>query len=169
MSAATRVAGTLLGAALTLGLVGLSRLPIDGVSDETAEVRLAWRFRSERVQQCRKLSAEELAKLPVHMRRAEECSRGLRPYLLGVTVDGDTLAPDTVRASGAREDRPLYVFRRIPVARGTHAVRVTFTPLGESTRAPLVLDTSVALESRGVGLVTLDTDRGVLVLRSAGR
>ncbi|MEK7667721.1 MAG: hypothetical protein AAB409_03645, partial [Gemmatimonadota bacterium] len=113
-------------AAVTLAIVGLSRVPYAAEPSEDAELRLAWRYRSERVQQCRRLSEEEQERLPAHMRRTEDCTRGLRPYRLTVAVDGaeageadegrerdeGRAAPagvsfvDTVRARGAASDRP---------------------------------------------------------------
>lgn len=159
-----RGVGTALAAAATVLLVALSRVPYTAVRSGDAELRLAWRYRSERVRQCRTRSAEELAKLPVHMRLAQDCERRVRPYLLDVVVDGKPAAADTVRAAGAQADRPLVVFRRIALAPGRHQARVTFAPLGDTTAAPLVLETPLTLAPRRVALITLDPDRGVLVL-----
>jgi hypothetical protein len=88
------------------------------------------------------------------MRRDEICERRLQPWRLEVTLDGSPVVDDTVRATGAREDRPLYVFRQLPLSPGTHALRAVFTPIGESGRAPLGLDASVTIEPREVVLVT---------------
>lgn len=166
----------LVAAAVTLLIVGLSRVPYTAVPSEDGELRLAWRYRSERVQRCRQLSEAERAALPAHMRRKEDCSRGLRPYRL--TVEVATEAPgaaagariavvDTVRARGAESDRPLFVFRRIPLPPGRHEVRVEFSPIGEGGHAPMRVDTSVTFARRQVVLVTYDEDAGRLVVRTA--
>ncbi len=161
-----RVLGWMLAGAVTLGIVGLSRLPYAHERGAGAEIRLAWRFRSERVSRCRQLTPEELARLPEHMRQAESCERGLRPYRLGISLDGDLMSDDTVRARGAESDRPLFVFRRVPVAPGAHALRIAFTPVGEG-RDTLTLDTAITLAARRVALVTLDENVGRLVVRTA--
>lgn len=160
-----RILGTALAVLATIGLVALSRVPITAVKSEDAELRLAWRYRSERVRECRTRTAEELAKLPAHMRMAQDCERRVRPYVLDVVVDGRPAARDTVRAAGAQSDRPLVVFRRISLAPGRHETRVTFAPLEGSAAVPLVLEAGLTLAPRRVALVTLDPDRGVLVLR----
>jgi hypothetical protein len=160
-----RVLGAVLAALATVGLVALSRVPITAVRSEDAELRLAWRYRSERVRECRTRSQEELAKLPAHMRIAQDCERRVRPYVLDVAVDGRPAARDTVRAAGAQSDRPLVVFRRIALAPGRHSARVTFAPLEGSAAVPLRFESELTLGPRRVALVTLDQDRGVLVVR----
>lgn len=161
-----RVAGAwVFGAVATLVLVGLSQVPYTAADGERGELRLAWRYRSETVEQCRRLTDEELAALPQHMRRDEICERRLQPWRLEVWLDGTPIADDTVRAKGAREDRPLYVFRQLPLAPGAHTLRAVFTPIGESARTPLELDASVIIESREVVLVTYDPDLERLVLK----
>jgi hypothetical protein len=163
-----RVLGWALAVAVTLGVVGLSRAPYAVERGDHAEIRLAWRFKSERVRSCRALRPEELANVPEHMRQTEVCERGLRPYRLAVSLDGTALPDDTIRARGAEGDRPLFVFRRFAVAPGSHALRVAFTPVGGG-RDTLALDTAVVLAARRVALLTLDEDSGRLVVRTALR
>lgn len=180
MISGARVAGVLVAVAFTGALAALSRVPYAEHEAGDALVRLAWRFRSDRVTRCRPLSADELAKLPRHMRQPEVCEGGLRPYRLTVEVDGVPRGDDTIRAAGATSDRPLFVFAEILVAPGEHRVRVLFEPVGSGEGGvvpagsagpvappPLRLDTAVTLGARQIGLITLDTDRGVLVVRSA--
>lgn len=163
---ARRVLGWGVAVAVTVAVVALSQVPWAEERTADAELRLAWRFTSERVRQCRKLTPEEQARLPAHMRRAEDCRRGLRPYRLQIGLDGGAVADDTVRPRGAESDRPLFVYRRLRLAPGSHAVRVAFTPVGGGTLA-LALDTVVGVAARRVALVTLDEDAGRLVVRTA--
>jgi hypothetical protein len=158
---------------LAVLLVGLSRVPFAWVRVEDAQLRLAWQFQSAPVSRCRTATAEELAKLPEHMRQRTICERALRPYRLEVAVDGIARADDTVRARGARADRPLGVFQQLALAPGRHAVHVAFTPLalpsdsaGAAVPAPPVVDTTVTFAPRQVWLVTYDEERRVLALRN---
>jgi len=165
MSAVMRKAGALVVTALaTLALVGLSRVPWAAVPGETGELRLAWQYKSQPVEQCRRQTPEELAKLPAHMRREVVCERRLRSYLLEVAVDGAARVADTVRARGARADRPLGIFARVPLPPGRHEVRVTFSPVGGG-HEPLTLAAAVTVAPRQVWLATLDEERGALVVR----
>jgi hypothetical protein len=73
-----------------------------------------------------------------------------------------------VRASGAREDRPTYVFRELRVPPGEHRVEVRFSlerppESGPSALPALVFDERVTLPPRRVLLVTRASDSGSLV------
>jgi hypothetical protein len=149
---------------MTLALVGLSRVPWSAAPATDGALRLAWQYKSQPVERCRTATPEELTKLPQHMRRTTICERELRSYRLEVALDGGAAHVDTVRARGARADRPLAVFGQVPVRPGTHAVRITFAPIGGG-HEPLTLDTTIAVVPRQVWLVTLDAGGTVLELR----
>lgn len=165
--------GALLAVAVTAGIAALSRVPFEA-EDDGAVLRLSWRTRSERVQSCRRLSPEELAELPEHMRRTEVCEGRVLPYTLTVAVDGRTLVDDTVRGGGARGDRPIFVLRELPLAPGEHDVRVSFVRQGEAGSSAHAQATPARMEIRRrerlrageVLLVTYDPDLRALVTRT---
>jgi hypothetical protein len=155
-------------------------------------IRLAWRARGERVRRCRTLTPDELAKLPAHMRQEEVCERAVLPYRLRVTVDGASAIDELVHAGGAREDRPLFVFRELSLAPGAHHITVAFerasgrdgevegeaeddrvqrrepreSPVRE-TPHHLALDETVTLAPRAILLVTYDDEGQRLRLLAA--
>jgi hypothetical protein len=194
MRRATRAAGAGLVALLSvLGVAALTRVPYDAEHAEDAILRLSWRTRGEEVRECRTLSPEELAALPVHMQRTEVCEgRVLSRHLL-VRVDRRSVVDDTVRAAGARSDRPLYVYYEIPLSPGVHALHVRFVPeamdapadehdaddahesdeadeADEADDAPAVLELETLLDLKAgeVTLITYDGDRRDLVVREPG-
>lgn len=155
------------GAALA-GLAALSHAPYAHENTANAEVRLAWRARSARTEACRRRTADELARMPAHMRQELVCERGVAPYHLTVALGDSTAVDRVVTAAGARADRPLYVFETIPVSPGTYPLRVAFVResgvTAESTMAEdpqaaparLSLDTTVTLIAGRALLVTYD-------------
>jgi len=165
MSALRRAGGGALGVVGTVAIVGLSQVPYAVSPSDHAELRFAWRYRSASIDRCRPPTEEENAALPAHMRQTEICERQLQPWRLGIWIDDVPIADDTVRARGAREDRPLYVFRNVPLSPGVHQLRAVFSPVGPSERPPLVLEATVELGPRQVGLVTYDADTDRLALR----
>lgn len=116
-------------AALAIVAIG-SRWPWLASLDEVALVRLDWRARGERVEECRAPRDEEIAELPVHMRPREICESKIAPYTLVVTLDGAVVIDDTIHGAGAREDRPLYVAREIAVSPGPHYLHIGFEKIG---------------------------------------
>lgn len=175
--AGRRVLAAAVAGAAVLAVGGLSRAPYTSERATHAVLRLAWRARGERVEQCRRLPPEELERLPPHMRQEEQCEGRVLPYRLQVMLDGAPTADELVRAAGARHDRPLYVFRELALEPGAHALAIRFfraeeIPRGaraESQGAPsrLALDTTITLRPRHVVLVTYDEESRRLVVRDA--
>ncbi len=172
---ARRTTAIALALGSTLAIGALSRAPYTADRAAHGVVRLAWRARGERVEECRRLTPEELERLPAHMRQEESCEGRVLPYRLQLSIDGARVVDELVQAAGARHDRPLYVYRELTLQPGAHAIAVVFAREGaippgereasEGTPPRLALDTTVALLSRRVLLVTYDDDARRLVLR----
>lgn len=178
-------AGGLVVVAATAALGWFSQAPYGAGRQGEALVRLAWRTPGTRVEECRRLTPEELEQLPVHMRQEQVCEGRVLPYRLAVRLDGQPLADDTVHAAGARADRPLYVYREFPVSRGAHDIQVTFSrdlvpadtasALGSGERRePLVpprleFQGRVVLARDEIALLTYDPEQRRLVLKGYGR
>ncbi len=110
MTRSVRVAsGGILLVAAALALAGLSQVPYTADRRDDALVRLAWRVRSQRVEACRRLTAEELAQRPAHMRQETVCEGRRLPYRLRVRLDGEERVNVLLRASGTQDDRPIFV------------------------------------------------------------
>ncbi len=113
-------------AALVL-LTRASSAPITFHGSDEARLRLSWSARPERVEVCRAVSAEELAKRPEHMRQREECEGHFATYAMRVDVD-DRLADEAiVHGAGLRQDRPIYLLRELGVPTGRHRIRISLT------------------------------------------
>ncbi len=162
------VARFLLGAGvavvITIALGGLSRWPVSGVHEASAALRFSWRLRSEEAGECERPSAEELADLPAHMRNPDGCVGPVPAHRLVVQVDGEERFDIVIEASGARGDRPLFVFRELLLPPGRHDVRVSFAPDGAETAGErgLFLDAALDLGPGDVRLVTRNEDTGAL-------
>jgi hypothetical protein len=92
-----------------------------------ARLRLSWSARPERIEGCRRVSAEELAREEEHMRQRVACDGSFATYVLRVESDGRALDETVVRGSGLRHDRPLHLLRDFDLPSGTHHVRVSLT------------------------------------------
>ena len=121
-----RVTGIVVATAVTLCLTWLSFAPVRGDAAGGALLRLTWRARPERIENCRQQNAETLAALPPHMRQSVICEGANASYLLQVRRDDVVVVEQLVTPGGLRKDRPLYVFRDIPLPAGDAEVRVAF-------------------------------------------
>ncbi|MBP9897909.1 MAG: hypothetical protein KBF28_06035 [Gemmatimonadales bacterium] len=104
-----------------------------------AQLRLSWRARPERIEECRRPSAEELAEVAEHMRQRVICTGVEASYTLRVAVDDSVLTEEIVRGGGLRHDRPLSLLREFPIHQGAHRIHVTL----RRREAPTVMDTSL--------------------------
>jgi hypothetical protein len=130
-------------------------------------VRLAWRLPGQSWTDCRPLSAEEIARMPAHMRQTQDCRTVYLHYRLRAWTDGVLHIDRAVAPLGARGDRPLYVEQDLPLSPGSHHVRVEFLPVDDPKGAGIALEFEGTLEVTGghARLVTFDADRNALVAR----
>lgn len=148
-------------------VVAASHVRLGVFPDAGAMVRVSWSARPERVETCRRLSDEEYARLPVHMRRRVECEGATARYELRVLRDSVLLAVDTVRGGGLRHDRELYVYREIAVPAGPARIAVRFVRLDSSLAADALLRADTSSEA-GRGGAAVSGREGAIVPGGAG-
>jgi hypothetical protein len=129
MTGLDRLIGLVAAVAATVGIAIASSFRMTSRASDDAVLRLTWTARPERIEDCRAQSEEELAKLPPHMRQALVCEGTSASYRLIVRRETTVVLDEIVRGGGLRHDRPLYVFREIPVPAGETAIAVRFIRL----------------------------------------
>lgn len=109
--------------------------PTRAAERDAAQMRLSLSARPERIERCRQLSDEELAKLPAHMRLRTECEGFSASYQLTLTVDEDRLVVDTLRGGGLRKDRPIHLYREYELQPGSRRLRIEVNRIDDNTNA----------------------------------
>ncbi len=79
---------------------------------------------ADRRAECRKLTAEELAKLPPNMRRTQDCPRGRRPLHVEFDLDGRLVYRATLQPTGIAGDGPSVVYQKFVSQAGRHELAV---------------------------------------------
>jgi hypothetical protein len=176
VSAPRRIAALAMAAAAFAATTALSQWPWQLEQGGRSLLRVSWRARGERIEDCRRATPEELAALPAHMRQEVVCADPrVAPYRLRVAVDGRALVDGAAPGSGIPGDRPIYVYREFEVTPGARRVEVLFERTGESGEAAdaarrravprrLVLDTVVTVAEGSILLVTYSPEHRRLVL-----
>lgn len=161
-----RIAGAVAVAALTLGLRWASAVPVAPDADDRGLLRVAFRARPERIEVCRDRTPEELAGVPAHMRQARVCDGVSATYRLEVELDERVVVAEVVHGGGLRRDRPIYVFREVPLPPGEVEIDVRFARREPAPPAPpgavpdsLTLERRLHVAPRQVVLVTYDEER----------
>jgi len=77
---------------------------------------------AERREACRRLTPEEIAKLPPQQRRPDTCERERLPVHLVVEIDGDVAYDAWLPPTGVWQDGPSRAYEKFPLPPGRHRI-----------------------------------------------
>jgi hypothetical protein len=126
MSRAPRLAGQFaVITALFAAVAWLSDHPIyRQIPEGSAVMMLTFVHGADRRGECRRLTPEEIAKLPPNMRRVQDCPRARRPVYVELDVDGRNFYRATLPPTGIAGDGPSRVYQRFVLPAGKYDVAV---------------------------------------------
>jgi hypothetical protein len=111
--------------ALFAGVATLSDWPTYAqIPKNSGVVMLTFVHGADRKGECRRLTPEEIAKLPPNMRRVQDCPRGRRPIYVELDVDGRSLYKASLPPTGIAGDGPSRVYQRFVLPAGKYDVAV---------------------------------------------
>ena len=87
-----------------------------------ALIRLSISHAAQRKGECRQRTPEELAKLSPNMRAPLDCPRERAPVTVELDLDGQRVVQAVAPPSGLTRDGASTIYRRLPVAAGTHHI-----------------------------------------------
>ena len=99
---------------------------------ESSRFVFSFNYRPPVEEQCEKVTEEEQAKLPEHMRVDERCERRRPPVRVRIDVDGKSVRDGTYHPSGFSSDGPAVAVETVPLEPGRHDLRIKLTTVGES-------------------------------------
>jgi coenzyme F420-reducing hydrogenase delta subunit len=154
------VAAGLVLAAATATVVAGSRASYAAPPRQTGDLVVSFVHPGRVEENCRDLAPEELAQLPVHMRKSRQCDRKRADVRLRVLVDGQQALLRSLAPKGVWSDGSSIALERIPLEPGRHEVQVA---VGDSSHADEWSFTAErvveAVAGRSV-VVELDRERG---------
>ncbi len=89
---------------------------------DLAVIKLSFSHAGDRVGPCRRLTQEEIDKLPPNMRRSEDCPRARLPLLVELELDGEIATHRLLPPVGLQRDGASSVYQRFQVAAGKHRI-----------------------------------------------
>jgi hypothetical protein len=103
------------------------------IPDGSAVMMLTFVHSADRRGECRRLSPEEIAKLPPNMRRVQDCPRVRRPIYVELDIDGHNFYHASLPPTGIAGDGPSRVYQRfvLPARKYDVAVRMRDTARAE--------------------------------------
>ena len=131
--AATVLIQTLFYSLIGLGVVYFSNSPsYQYFAEDQALIKLSFKHTGQRLEECKRLTSEEIAKLPPNKRKPMDCSRERSPLLVEIILDGVTVYQETLLPSGLFSDGPAKIYFSQPVMVGPHQISVRMRDTGRT-------------------------------------
>jgi hypothetical protein len=93
-------------------------------------VSLSFSHAGQRIRECRKLTQEELNKLPPNMRKADDCPRERLPIHIAFGSDGTTLYEASRAPTGLWNDGESNVYHRMVIPAGKRKLFISMIDSG---------------------------------------
>jgi hypothetical protein len=142
-----RLVGAFVAIVLVAVLIAASRARVPAHRGSEAMIRVTLSARPARDEVCRRVSDEELAKLPTHMRQRVICEGITGRYRLEVRRDGELLEAVALEGGGLRRDRQIYHFSETLVPSGRAELEVRLARIDPDSAASDSLSSAAAADS----------------------
>lgn len=135
------------------------------LATDQALIKLSFTHSGKRMQECRPVSATELAKLPPNMRAPIQCQRERAPVVVELDIDGAPAVRHSAAPSGLSRDGASAVYQRLPVAAGPHRITVRLKDSPGGAAFDYSRDELVRLQPAQVLVIDFDAGKGGITLR----
>ncbi len=132
---------------------------------ELAVIKLSLSHAADRVEECVKLTPDEINARALQGQSLGECGRERLPVRVEVDVDGRTVIGVTAEPSGLWSDGPASVYERIPVAAGSHTITVRLRDSARESGWDYEQTGNVNLEAGRYFTITFRAANGGFVFR----
>lgn len=132
---------------------------------DQALIKLSFTHGAERKGGCRRLSAEEIAKLPPNMRRPTECPRERLPVYAELVLDDQVVFRASLPPTGLAGDGPSRAYERLPAAPGAHRVVVRMRDTARSEGFDYEREAEITLRPHQNFVIDFRPEAGGFVFR----
>lgn len=157
-----RYVGQTIAYAAFVALLGyFASMPIySPIEADAAVIKLSFVHVGQRKVECRKMSPDEIARLPPNMRLTLDCPRERLPVLVELELDGKLLARRELVASGLSHDRASSIYQKFVVAPGRHRVTARLRDSARTEGFDYTRSTEVELRPRQNFVVDFRAETG---------
>ena len=100
------------------------------LEEQQAIVSLTFSHAPERIEECRRLTQEELNELPPNMRKPDDCPRERHPLRIEMRIENAIVFSETLLPSGLWRDGKSNVYQRNKIDAGDHALFIGMNDSG---------------------------------------
>ncbi len=133
------------------------------LESDQALIKVSFALHGKRLDECRRRTAEELAKLPPNMRAPLQCQRERAPVRIEVDVDGVPAYAAVAMPSGLSKDGASSVYHRVEVAAGEHRIAVRLKDSASGSAFDYERAATVQLAPAHILVIDFDAEKGGIV------
>jgi len=133
------------------------------IEDDEAMITVAFPHAGETRAECRKLSQEELMKLPPNMRKPEDCPRERSPIVIEAKLDGDVIYSRTFLPPGIFNDGSVNIYYNSKVPAGEHKFEIKMDDSVRKEGFNYTLEQDISIDPQQILLVEFDPLKGFVV------
>ncbi|HMT17605.1 MAG TPA: hypothetical protein PKD71_10345 [Ottowia sp.] len=139
--------------------------PYHPIRSDQAVIKISVTRLGQPVGECRRLSQDELAKLPPNMRDPVQCPRERAPLSMEVDVGGKRVLQRVAQPTGLSKDGSASIYERLVVAAGPQQIEVRFKDDVRPGATTYHRQASVDLVPGQVLVVDFDAEKGGITLQ----
>lgn len=133
--------------------------------DDKAQIKLSFTHGAARKVACRRLTTEEIAKLPPNKRRPNTCGRERANIHVELLVDGQAIYRDELEPIGLSGDGPARTYRKFLVPAGEHVIEARLRDSPRTQGYDFTATRTVRLEPLQNFAIDFKADTGGFVFR----
>jgi hypothetical protein len=127
-------------------------------------IKMTFSHAGQRKQPCRERSAEELKKMPSHLRKKKDCPRERSPLDVEMKLDGETIYSATISPGGLSHDLASPVYERINLPAGEHHLQLSMRDDIHSKDYNYVLKKDVIMRPAQILVIDFNSEIGKFAL-----
>ena len=133
------------------------------IAEDESMITIAFGHAGETRAECRKLTQEELMKLPPNMRKPEDCPRERSPIVIEAMLDGKTIYSKTFHPPGLFKDGGVNIYYSSKVPAGDHQFAIKMDDSVRKQGFNHQLNKDISLKPAQILLVEFDTLKGFVI------
>lgn len=160
------VGQALLYAAFALAIGIFSQWPeYEHLAPERALIKLSFIHHGRKLEECRRRTPEELAKLPPNMRAPMQCGRERAPVIFEVDIDGAPALRVHAPPTGLRKDGAASAYERLETSAGKHLIAVRMKDSARTEGFDFEHTATIDLAPAQIRVIDFDAERGGIALQ----
>ncbi len=124
---------------------------------------IAFGHAGETIEPCRRMSQEELSKLPPNMRKPQECPRERSPIHIEVHLNGEQLFKKSLIAPGLYNDGSVNIYHSQKIPAGKHQVKIKMDDSVRKEGFDHTFEQDINIAPTKILLFAFDSQRGFIV------